>query len=81
MSCQYQELTPFDPFLAGGKRWGFEFKCADAPVMTKSLHIAMTDLKVKQAWVVYPGQRSYRIADNVEVVPLAAALQKASALD
>jgi predicted AAA+ superfamily ATPase len=67
--------------LAGGKRWGFEFKCADAPVMTKSLYVAMTDLKVEHAWVVYPGQRSYPIADNVDVVPLATALQKAGALD
>lgn len=67
--------------LAGGKRWGFEFKCADAPVMTKSLHVAMTDLKVEHTWVVYPGQHSYPIADNVDVVPLATALQKAGALD
>jgi predicted AAA+ superfamily ATPase len=66
--------------LAGGKRWGFEFKCADAPVMTKSLHVALSDLKVERAWVVYPGRRCYPIADNVEVVPLATALEKAAAL-
>jgi uncharacterized protein len=67
--------------LSGGKRWGFEFKCADAPVMTKSLHVATTDLQVEHTWVVYPGQRYYPIADNVDVVPLATALQKAAALD
>lgn len=66
--------------LAGGKRWGFEFKYADAPVMTKSLHIAVADLKVERAWVVYPGQQSYPLAGNVEVVPLATALQKAASL-
>ena len=65
--------------LAGGKRWGFEFKYADAPVMTKSLHIAISDLNVEHAWVVYPGRQSYPIDDNVDVVPLAGAIQKAGA--
>lgn len=31
-------------------------------------------------WILYPGQRSYPIADNVDVVPLTTALQKAGEL-
>ena len=45
-------------------------KYRDAPEMTKSLHVAMQDLGLKQAFIVYPGSRSYRVADKVEVVPL-----------
>lgn len=53
-----------------GKRYGFEFKCADAPVMTKSLHIAIKDLKLRRAWIVYPGDRRYAVHESVEVLPL-----------
>lgn len=53
-----------------GKRYGFEFKCADAPSMTKSLHIAIKDLSLQRAWVVYPGDRRYSIHESVEVIPL-----------
>ncbi|MGB8295858.1 MAG: hypothetical protein WCG85_10565 [Polyangia bacterium] len=38
--------------------------------MTKSLHMAMQDLKLDQAFIVYPGTKSYRVARNAEVVPL-----------
>jgi uncharacterized protein len=35
--------------FGGGKRYGVEFKHSDAPVMTKSLHIALNDLKLDEA--------------------------------
>ncbi len=35
-----------------------------------ALHVAMQDLGLKQAFIVYPGSRSYRVADKVEAVPL-----------
>jgi uncharacterized protein len=53
-----------------GQRYGFEFKCTDAPVMTKSLHIALADLGLKRAWIVYPGERRYRAHESVDVLPL-----------
>lgn len=53
-----------------GKRYGFEFKCTDAPVMTKSLHIALKDLGLRQAWIVYPGERRYPVHESVEALPL-----------
>jgi len=56
--------------LRGGRRFGVEFKYGDAPVMTKSLHIALADLKLERAWIVYPGSESYRVHEQVEVVPL-----------
>lgn len=59
-----------------GRAFGFEFKAGDAPEMTKSLHIALTDLQLDRAWIVYPGSESYRVHERVEVVPLAGAVKK-----
>lgn len=56
--------------LHEGRRIGFEFKCADAPGMTRSLGIALTDLKLDRAFVVYPGAMRYPISDRVEAIPL-----------
>jgi predicted AAA+ superfamily ATPase len=53
-----------------GRRIGVECKRADAPVLTPSMRIALADLKLDELRVVYPGERRYRLADNVEVVPL-----------
>jgi hypothetical protein len=38
--------------------------------MTKSLHVAMQDLKLDQAYIVYPGTKTYPVAENVTVIPL-----------
>jgi uncharacterized protein len=56
--------------MKGGKRWGFEFKCADAPVMTKSMHVALNDLKLERLWVVYPGSASYPLHEKAECIGL-----------
>lgn len=56
--------------MLGGNRCGVEFKCADAPVMTKSLHIALADLKLERAWIVYPGREVYPVHERVRVSPL-----------
>jgi predicted AAA+ superfamily ATPase len=55
----------------GGKRIGVECKRADAPTLTPSMRIALADLKLDELFVVYPGERRYRIDKRVEVVPLA----------
>ena len=53
-----------------GKRWGFEFKYSDAPAMTKSMHIALEDLKLARIFVVYPGKVPYPLHERVEALPL-----------
>lgn len=55
----------------GGRRIGVECKRADAPVLTPSMRIALADLKLDALHVVYPGDRTYPLADKVRVVPLA----------
>jgi len=62
--------------MLGGKRYGVEFKCADAPVMTKSLHIALEDLKLERAWIVYPGTENYPVHEKVRVCPLRDVLEE-----
>jgi predicted AAA+ superfamily ATPase len=54
----------------GGKRYGFEFKFADAPNTAKSMRVALADLKLEQLFVVYPGQRRFSLDEKIEVVPL-----------
>lgn len=49
---------------------GIEVKWADAPTMTKSMHIALSDLGLRRLAVVYPGDKRYTLQKNVEVVPV-----------
>jgi len=58
--------------LHEGRRIGLEFKCADAPGMSRSLGIAFKDLALDRAYVVYPGNKRYPLADRVEALPLSA---------
>ena len=53
-----------------GHRYGIEFKAGDAHTMTKSLRIAMQDLQLQRAWIVYPGKESYPVEERVDVAPL-----------
>ena len=57
--------------LHGGRRIGFEFKCSDAPAMTRSLAIARDDLQLDRVLVVYPGATRYTVGDRIEALPLA----------
>jgi hypothetical protein len=54
-----------------GRRVGIECKRAAAPTLTRSMQIALTDLKLDRLIVAYPGSRRYLLAGRVEVVPLA----------
>jgi predicted AAA+ superfamily ATPase len=54
-----------------GRRIGIECKRTDAPRLTPSMRIALSDLKLDRLYVLYPGDKAYSLAKNVEVVPLA----------
>ena len=56
--------------LRRGRRWGFEFKCTDAPRTTRSMHIVMEDLGLDRLWVIYPGDREYPLTDTITALPL-----------
>ncbi len=54
-----------------GRRIGVECKRQDAPRTTASMHQSMQDLELNSILVVYPGHRSYDIADRIQALPLA----------
>ena len=56
--------------LAGGKRYGFEIKYADAPGASRSMQVALQDLALEHLWVIYPGQHEYALADRITALPL-----------
>lgn len=53
-----------------GKRYGFEFKYADAPGRTRSMRIVIQDLGLDHLWVIYPGDQVYALDDKITVIPL-----------
>jgi uncharacterized protein len=58
-----------------GKRFGVEFKGGDSPRMTRSLHIALSDLRLDRAWIAYPGTTRYAVHETVDVLPLSEVFQ------
>jgi len=56
--------------LRHGRRWGFEFKCADAPGSTKAMHIALADLGLEHLYVVYPGSERFPLGDRITALSL-----------
>jgi predicted AAA+ superfamily ATPase len=56
--------------LRKDRLWGFEFKCADAPSTTKSMHVAMRDLKLEHLYVVHPGEHRWPLGERITALPL-----------
>lgn len=57
--------------LRGNRRAGVvEFKRSDAPVVTKSMRIAIADLRPDALYVVYPGERRFALGDGIEAGPV-----------
>lgn len=54
-----------------GRMLGVECKRTDAPKITPSTRIALTDLKLEKIIIVYPGVKRFPLSEQVEVVPLA----------
>jgi predicted AAA+ superfamily ATPase len=56
--------------MVKGKRYGFEFKYADAPGRSRSMHIAIQDLGLEHLWVIYPGHQEYSLDNKISVIPI-----------
>ncbi len=56
--------------IKNGKRIGLECKRADAPRITPSIKIALADLELDRLLVIYPGNRCYSLAEQVEALSL-----------
>jgi predicted AAA+ superfamily ATPase len=56
--------------VKNGRRIGVEVKRSDAPTLTRSMQTVKADLKLDELRVIYPGPRTYSLADGVIVQPL-----------
>ena len=56
--------------VRGGRRLGFEFKRTSAPTMTRSMHVALADLRLGSLDVVHPGTRTFPLGARVRAVAL-----------
>jgi predicted AAA+ superfamily ATPase len=54
----------------GSRRIGIEIKYADAPRITRSMHVALEDLGLERLFVVTPAGEPYPLGERVEVCPL-----------
>ncbi|MDK9704791.1 MAG: ATP-binding protein [Sulfuritalea sp.] len=58
-----------------GKLWAIEIKRSLAPKLERGFHAACADLKPARKLVVYPGDESFRLAEDIEAMsPLSAAM-------
>jgi predicted AAA+ superfamily ATPase len=62
------ELDLFVPL--GNKRYGFEFKRTSAPTRTRSMEVALTDLRLDHLFVIHAGERSFPIAERIAAVAI-----------
>jgi uncharacterized protein len=60
-----------------GRRIGVEIKRADAPRLTPSMRMALTDLGLNRLLVIYPGEKRYSLAEKVDVLPLSVLIKDA----
>jgi hypothetical protein len=67
--------------MRGRRRLGFEFKRSTTPALTRSMHVAATDLELEQLWVVHAGERAFDLARQVRALPLRLLLQELEPLD
>ncbi|MBI2894345.1 MAG: ATP-binding protein [Deltaproteobacteria bacterium] len=56
--------------VRGRRRLGFEFKHADLPDVTRSMHVALADLRLEHLFVVHPGERSHGLRERVSALAL-----------
>ena len=61
--------------VRGARRLGFEFKRTVAPEITKSMRIALADLRLERLDVIHAGERTFPLAERVRAVAFARALQ------
>ena len=53
-----------------GKRYGFEIKFSEAPRTTRSMRVAISDLRLERLFVVYPGEEGFALDSRIEAFPV-----------
>ena len=57
--------------VRGDRRIGIEVKCTESPVVTRSMEIAMKDLRLKKLWLVHRGDMRFTMRPGIEALPVA----------
>jgi predicted AAA+ superfamily ATPase len=52
----------------GMSKIGFEFKYTDKPKVTKSMRIALEELKLEHLFIVIPGNKYFKLDENISVI-------------
>jgi len=66
-----QQAAELDLFLLHrGRRVGIELKFSEAPRFTRSMHIALADLRLDHLWVVHPGRHRFQMDARVTAWPI-----------
>lgn len=58
-----------------GRRLGFEFKYADNPSTSKSMHITLSDLDLDHLYIVHPGENSFALTEDISAITLPGVLK------
>jgi len=56
--------------IINGKKYGFEFKYSDVPKISKSMRIALDDLKLEKITIIYPGDKATQLDEKVYAIGL-----------
>ena len=64
----HAELDLF--FIRNGRRYGLEFKMSESPSKTRSMDIAIDNLKLDKLLIVYPGEQSWPVDNKITVCPV-----------
>lgn len=65
----------------GDQLLGIECKRTDTPRLTRSIRIAIEDLRLKRVAIVYPGEKRFPLSEDVAAVPLARLADAESVFD
>ena len=58
-----------------GEHWAIEVKRSTTPKVERGFHSACEDIKPVKKWVIYPGAEAYPLGNDIEVLPLHAAMR------
>lgn len=58
------------------QRWAIEIKRTSAPKLTKGFHLACEDIAPTRKLVVYSGQETYPMGEDIEALPLQAIMER-----
>ena len=56
--------------IQNNRKFGVEFKRIDQPKITPSMKTAIEDLDLEKITVIYPGDKQFKLSDQITVMPL-----------